>query len=506
MKFSNIFKFSRFSFIFVGIILLLVGGIALGTIQRNSYQISNLLAERGLSFLEVVERIVYSSVRENRPFEINNLVDELIKVRDFRFAMLVDENDNILLHTNHEQIGKKFDYELIRHGDSGTIILPGEEIATWEEVSINGLKTHITLMDFNVPKPIRRNMHRSHMRDRDDYSNGPTSFFPHANSNDSQNLQERREEFEDRFVPSMLSPTAQLFFENIQNAQTITAIVGQDISLHKNAKRQADLVVFAIALGVAVTVITTIAVLQYITRNEEEKKRQADKINAISDLTAGVAHEIRNPLSSIKGYATFFKQKFEKGSSEEVAASIMVEEVDRLNRAIDDLVGLGRTFVVDLEPVNIVEICSKLCHLLEPDFQEKNVELKCLFDKTKIITVQADTDKIRQAILNLILNAIESFEKDDIDKKVYLELVEKNKQVLISIIDNGSGIKKDIISRIYDPYFTTKAQGTGLGLVMVKSIIEAHKGVLDISSPSTLADPRFISRQGTEVTISLNTE
>ncbi len=489
MKFPHIFKFSRISFGIIVFIILSVGGIALGTIERNSRQLSELLAERGLGFIELFERIIYSSIRNNRPFEIDTLSQEMLEGRNILFLAIADEDGKILLHTDHERIGDVFNFSARKRAESGTLYFRDKEVAKWAEVDIQEKPTLITYLEFDVPKPLR-NLSNNRRMQSHSHSSAPTPPAPPM-------------QMRENFTNLNISPQALAFFQEVLLLDKVYVYVGQDMIMHSKAKKRADFVVLSVSVAIVLIIITAILLQQYVSRHEAEKKSHRTKLNAISDLTAGVAHEIRNPLSSIKGYATFFKQKFDKGSNEEMAATIMIEEVDRLNRAIDELVGLSRSIDVELQHIDIVEICTKLCHLLEPEMQDKSIDLKCLFNTNTPVYVQADADKIRQALLNIVLNASEAFEKSDKNKTIHFELIKKNKQVLITIIDNGSGIKPQIIDRVFDPYFTTKTQGTGLGLVMVKNIIEAHKGELDISSPSSLADPHYPDRNGTEVSITL---
>lgn len=203
-----------------------------------------------------------------------------------------------------------------------------------------------------------------------------------------------------------------------------------------------------------------------------------EKMAAVGTLAAGVAHEIRNPLSSIKGYATYFQCRFEEGSEDREAAAVMAREVDRLNRVITDLLGLSNQARMKIADVNIEDVLSHAARLLRENAASRHIELVAR-KAIKVPSIKADMEKICQAILNLCLNAMDAMPDGG---ALTLAVSGGKKYICISVKDNGAGISEEIKGRIFDPYFTTKGSGTGLGLPMAHKIIKAHGGQLGVYS------------------------
>lgn len=208
----------------------------------------------------------------------------------------------------------------------------------------------------------------------------------------------------------------------------------------------------------------------------EQNKRLA----AIGRLAAGVAHEIRNPLSSLKGYATFFKEIFDKSSENYTIADVMIKEVDRLNRVVSELVELAKPVTMSGKPVNIQSLIQESIKLMGYEAEMKNIEIKTDLDPD-VPQIYADTDRLKQVLLNLYLNAIQSM-KGSGTLGIRLFQNQSDQTVRITVSDTGTGIKKEDLPDIFEPYFTTKLSGTGLGLAIVHNIVKAHKGEINAKS------------------------
>jgi len=208
----------------------------------------------------------------------------------------------------------------------------------------------------------------------------------------------------------------------------------------------------------------------------EQNKRLA----AIGRLAAGVAHEIRNPLSSLKGYATFFKEIFDKSSENYTIADVMIKEVDRLNRVVSELVELAKPVTMSGKPVNIQSLIQESIKLMGYEAEMKNIEIKSDLDPD-VPQIYADTDRLKQVLLNLYLNAIQSM-KGSGTLGIRLFQNQSDQTVRITVSDTGTGIKKEDLPDIFEPYFTTKLSGTGLGLAIVHNIVKAHKGEINAKS------------------------
>ena len=205
------------------------------------------------------------------------------------------------------------------------------------------------------------------------------------------------------------------------------------------------------------------------------------RLATVGRLAAGVAHEIRNPLSSIKGFATYFKERYQNAPEDLHIANIMIQEVDRLNRVVGQLLEFARPITISKRPLNLKRFVADSLKLIERQAAEKNIRIQTtLADHAE--TVLIDPDKMNQVLLNLYLNAIESMDESGGNLTVTLAADNPARQVTILIADTGSGIREQDLGHIFDPYFTTKAAGTGLGLAIAQKIIEGHGGTIRLDS------------------------
>lgn len=191
-------------------------------------------------------------------------------------------------------------------------------------------------------------------------------------------------------------------------------------------------------------------------RRLEAEVRRREKLAAVGNLAAGVAHELRNPLSSIKGYATYFGGRFPEGSADREAAQVMVKEVERLNRAIGDLIGLSRPTDIRPRMTGMRRLIEDTLRLIGQDAANHKVAIR--FDAPEVLPdVAIDPDRMRQVILNLCLNGLEAMPDGG---ELFLSLHPEPDALRLEIRDTGMGIAPDALPHIFDPYFTTKGQGT----------------------------------------------
>jgi two-component system sensor histidine kinase HydH len=215
-----------------------------------------------------------------------------------------------------------------------------------------------------------------------------------------------------------------------------------------------------------------------VHRLQDEIRRQ-EKLAAIGGLAAGVAHEIRNPLSSIKGLATFFGDQFEDGSEAKDAAGVMVNEVDRLNRVITELLDFSRPTDLNRKPTDLAELLSHSLQIIQQDITNQGIRIHQRIDED-LCPIQVDPDRLNQCLLNLYLNAIQAM--PDGGTLSVMCRADSQDHVQIRIEDTGCGIAPGDLSRIFNPYYTTKGKGTGLGLAIVYKIVEAHQARIKVES------------------------
>ncbi len=218
-----------------------------------------------------------------------------------------------------------------------------------------------------------------------------------------------------------------------------------------------------------------------ITEIKQLKKEiaQSQRLASLGSLAAGVAHEIRNPLSSIKGFATYFKERYRDNPDDSQTADIMVQEVDRLNRVIGQLLDYARPMTMNRRETAIQTVIQHALRMIESQAREKGVVIQTEL-QADVAAVLIDPDRIKQVFLNLYLNAIGAMEGGGILSVALLSMTDR--RIRIEVRDTGVGIDPKDLDRIFDPYFTTKSSGTGLGLAIVQKIIEAHRGKIQVAS------------------------
>jgi len=216
--------------------------------------------------------------------------------------------------------------------------------------------------------------------------------------------------------------------------------------------------------------------VQDLKREVETSRRLA----SLGRLAAGIAHEIRNPLSSIKGFATYFGERYRNNPEDKKTAEIMIHEVDRLNRVISQLLEFARPLAIQKKPTSLQTLIEHSLKLVQGQAEKRNVVLQKSFS-SGVTEALIDPDRINQVLLNLYLNSIEAMEKGG-TLSVALSADKELGGVRITVSDTGAGIAKENLEHIFDPYFTTRQSGTGLGLAIVHKIIEAHRGEVKVHS------------------------
>ena len=219
---------------------------------------------------------------------------------------------------------------------------------------------------------------------------------------------------------------------------------------------------------------------------------RSQRLASIGRLAAGVAHEIRNPLSSIKGFATYFKERYRDVPKDHQTAEIMIQEVERLDRVIGQLLEFARPMRIEEKRTHPDPLIRHSLRMVEGDAERKGIVLTFSGDP-RIETVNIDPDRIKQVLLNLYLNAIEAMTAGG-TLTVAIQKAARKGGIHITVTDTGPGIRPEDLPHLFDPYFTTKPSGTGLGLAIVHKIVESHNGEIHIESRLG---------EGTVVTVSL---
>jgi two-component system sensor histidine kinase HydH len=221
--------------------------------------------------------------------------------------------------------------------------------------------------------------------------------------------------------------------------------------------------------------------LREIKRLEDEVRR-TERLAAVGELAAGVAHEIRNPLSSIRGLAHFLRHALTERPKELDYAEIMVKEVDRINRVVTNLLTFARPLESEPVPTDPRELVEHTVRLIRADAARKGIEIRTTVDPD-LPEVVMDEHQMIQALLNLALNSLQALETEGERIEVGARVMDGGARIHLWVEDDGHGIPPESAAKIFDPFFTTRARGTGLGLAIVRNIVEHHHGEVTVESP-----------------------
>ena len=213
----------------------------------------------------------------------------------------------------------------------------------------------------------------------------------------------------------------------------------------------------------------------------KEQLNRAEHLSSLGEMAAKISHEIRNPLGIIKSSAALLKKKMTKLDASSTIPDVIVEETDRLNDIITDFFNYAKPRHLNLAPCRVEEVLEKNLTFLTPQFDAEGYRIKA-HHEDNLPEITADTAMLYQAFLNLLINAMQAMPEGG---NILVELVSNGKQVSVVFEDNGEGIPDEFLEKIWEPFFTTKEKGTGLGLGIVKNIIDSHNGVIQIENRST---------------------
>lgn len=213
-------------------------------------------------------------------------------------------------------------------------------------------------------------------------------------------------------------------------------------------------------------------------KNAEEKLIRTERIAAMGHLVNAVAHEVRNPVMVIGGFARRLKNKHANDTEVSRYSDIILGETLRLERLVKQVHRLAEVQTADLKPESIVPVIEKTIETYGPPAKKEGIEIELSVEKN-LPVINIDASQLFTAFSNLFENALESMSADG--KLTFSVRTEKN-YIVIDIKDTGSGIEDDEIDSVYDPFVTSKTTGVGLGLTMVNQIINNHRGEIEIKS------------------------
>jgi PAS domain S-box-containing protein len=281
-----------------------------------------------------------------------------------------------------------------------------------------------------------------------------------------------------------------------ETLQTRQANVNREINLNSAEGTLSIRVSTSVFHGRDGSVLGTLAVLTDITalKRLEFQIRRSDRLASLGTLSAGMAHEIKNPLVSIKTFAQLLPERYQDSDFRQTFSNLIGHEIDRIDSLVNQLLRFARPAKPQLEPKHVHQILEKSLLLVGHRLYQKDIKLTRSWD-ANVDTIRADADQLEQVFLNFFLNAMDAMKNGGelhirteikADEELVSSLTQSNGQahevLRISIQDSGEGIKPEDLPHVFDPFFTTKDYGTGLGLSVVHGIIQEHGGQIEVES------------------------
>jgi len=205
--------------------------------------------------------------------------------------------------------------------------------------------------------------------------------------------------------------------------------------------------------------------------------RRGEQMKTVGTLAAGLAHEIKNPLASIKTFTEHLNANYADEKFRNKFQRIVGGEVERINLIVQQLLDFAKPVPPKLEPLNLTGLLDDTLQFLNNEFVEHHIEVDKQYAWSGKIL--ADRNQLRQVFLNLFINSVQAMNGNG---KLKVKTEEKGSELVITISDNGPGISPKDAHRIFEPFYTSKTTGTGLGLAVVRSIINEHRGRVEAVS------------------------
>jgi signal transduction histidine kinase len=263
----------------------------------------------------------------------------------------------------------------------------------------------------------------------------------------------------------------------------------QDMSEEYDSIVRFQIVVFGLSIMIMFLIFVA---LLLIVRKAEDMIRQrakeqyeleaqlhlAERLAALGEMVAGVSHEIKNPLGIIRSTAELLGEMPEASDAQKRLSGVIKEESSRLNQIVTEFLDFARPQEPNLQECQLKDIIEKNLSFMQPELDRIGIKVRANIDG-RPLKLMADQELLYQAFLNILINAIQSMENGGaLDIKI-----EKERGLYrIEVQDTGCGISEELKNRVFEPFFTTKDKGSGLGLPIVKKIIEGHRGTVSIKS------------------------
>ena len=221
-----------------------------------------------------------------------------------------------------------------------------------------------------------------------------------------------------------------------------------------------------------------------------EKMKQSERLSALGEFSAGIAHEIKNPLASIKNFTQLLPSEYEDPHFRKEFTELVTREVNRINKIVNDLLDYARPRQTKQLKTKIPELIDETLFSLKATLDEHHIAIEKYYDQVSPVTI--DLDQMRQVLVNLIFNAVEAMPEGGTIEVITRQNEKDEIEIILS--DTGCGISEELVKEIFNPFFTTKERGTGLGLSIVQRIVNEQGGRITVASKKN---------QGTQFTVFL---
>jgi signal transduction histidine kinase len=257
----------------------------------------------------------------------------------------------------------------------------------------------------------------------------------------------------------------------VSDLQAVT-IDGRTVHLEVAMARMRD--VGGRALGAVVT-LDDVSEVRALT----DQLIRTDRLAAMGELTAGVAHEVRNPLGIIRASVQLVEDSDGDPARVRDATRIIKQEIDRLDRVIKALLDFGRPSAPTLRQTNVEDVVDDVVLFTRQFAVQAKVQIETLFSAANP-AVLADADQLKQVLVNLVSNAVQAME--DTGGRIVVRVWDDDSFVFVSVVDDGPGMPPEVLEKVFDPFYSTRSGGTGLGLTIVHRIIDQHGGRVEAQS------------------------
>jgi signal transduction histidine kinase len=213
-------------------------------------------------------------------------------------------------------------------------------------------------------------------------------------------------------------------------------------------------------------------------RELESQLNHAERLAALGQMVAGVSHEVRNPLGIIRSTAELMGGMPDATETQQKLSGVIIQESSRLNNIVTEFLDFARPQKPNFQECYLEDIIQKNLQFLQPEFEKENITVHDNLNG-RSFKLSADPQMLYRAFLNLFINGIQAMENGG---RINVEVGEEKDHFVVGIEDTGSGISEENLKKIFDPFFSTKDKGSGLGISIVRNIVEGHKGSIWIES------------------------